>query len=178
MGLQGVGDQVTSLTRKIALISLLAALSIVGRVYMTAIPNVQPSTVIIIIAGLVFGVRFGLALALLTAIGSDFVLGFGFFTGMQILAWGAVGLISGLLSHVRKKVPLMVMAVYAGLCGYLFGFIVSLNVLIGGVPSFITYWLMGLPFDTYHAVGNFFFYLILSPLLIRLCEAEKKKLKI
>ncbi|SFG74749.1 ECF transporter S component [Sporolactobacillus nakayamae] len=166
------------LTRKIALISLLAALSIVGRIYMTAIPNVQPSTVIIIITGLVFGARFGLTLALLTAIGSDLVLGIGFFTVMQILAWGVIGLASGFLSHVHKKVPMLIMAVYAGFCGYLFGFLVSLNVLIGGVPSFIAYWLMGLPFDTYHAVGNFLFYLVLSPVLIRLLEAEKKKLKI
>lgn len=166
------------LTRKIALISLLAALSIVGRIYMSSIPNVQPSTVIIIIAGLVFGARFGLTLALLTAIGSDFMLGFGFFTVMQVIAWGVIGLLSGFLGHFRTKIPMIVMVCYAGGCGYLYGFVVSLNMLIGGVPSFITYWIMGLPFDTYHAIGNIAFYIILSPILIRLLEAEKKKLQI
>ncbi|MFT8311002.1 MAG: ECF transporter S component [Sporolactobacillus sp.] len=165
-------------TRKMALISLLAALSIVGRIYMTSIPNVQPSTVIIIITGLVFGARFGFTVALLTAIGSDFVLGFGFFTAMQVLAWGLVGILSGLLSRFRTKIPMLVMACYAAGCGYLFGFIVSLNVLVAGVPSFIAYWVMGLPFDSYHAVGNFLFYIILSPILIKLLEAEKKKLQL
>nr|WP_290443623.1 ECF transporter S component [Sporolactobacillus kofuensis] len=166
------------LTRKITLIALLAALSIVGRIYMAPIPNVQPSTVIIIITGLVFGARFGLTLALLTSIGSDFILGFGFFTLMQVIAWGAIGLISGFLARFRTRIPIVVMACYAGLCGYLFGFLVSLNMLIGGVPSFIAYWIMGLPFDSYHAIGNFIFYIILSPILIKLLENERKKLAV
>ncbi|CAM3304638.1 ECF transporter S component [Sporolactobacillus spathodeae] len=166
------------LTRKIALISLLAALSIVGRIYMSSIPNVQPSTVIIILTGFVFGARFGLTLALLTAIGSDLVLGFGLFTFMQVMAWGVIGLLSGFLARFRTKIPMVMMACYALACGYLYGFVVSLNMLIGGVPSFIAYWIMGLPFDTYHALGNFVFYILLSPILIRMLEAEKKKLRI
>lgn len=166
-------------TRKMTLVACLATLSIVGRIYMAGVPNVQPSTMIIICTSLVFGVRFGLTLAFLTVVGSNMVLGFGTFAIMQIIAWGSVAVVSGLLGKrdFYKKIPHVIMACFAGFSGFIFGFFVSLDMLvIGGFTGFWIYYLRGIPFDIYHAVGNFMFYIILAPILIKLISTQKAKI--
>ena len=58
---------------------------------------------------------------------------------------------------LNKKPNILVMAIFAFIMGYVFGFIVSLDKFVIGGPSlFIVYYLAGLLFDTFHAVGNFF----------------------
>jgi len=164
-------------TRVMTIIACLAALSIVGRIYTVGIPNVQPSTTIIICVSLVFGIRIGLTLAVLTVFGSNLVLGFGPFLIMQLLAWGAVAIVSGLLGRIYKKIPFAILAFYSALMGMFYGFVVSLNMLfIGNGVMFIAYYLAGIPFDIYHAIGNFAFFLVLGPIIIKLMEKEKKKL--
>lgn len=167
----------TKSIRVITLISLLSALCIVSRIGMVDFPNIKPVTSIIIIASLIFGWRFGLALVIITVLGSDLILGMGFYTIMQIIAWGSVALVSSLLGKFYKKIPIWVMAIYAGLCAYLFGIAVSLNMLIiMGPIGFYTYWISGLPFDTVHAISDLIFYPILAPILIKLLESQKKRL--
>ncbi len=164
-------------TRIITIIACLAAISIVGRIYTVGIPNVQPSTTIIICVSLVFGIRFGLTLALITVFGSNLVLGFGPFIFMQLLAWGSVAIVSGLLGRVYKKVPFPILAAHSAFMGLFYGFMVSLNMLfIGDFFIFVAYYLAGIPFDIYHAVGNFLFFLVLAPVLLKLMEKEKLKL--
>lgn len=168
------------LTRRMALLAMLAALSVAGRILMASVPNVQPCTVIIICSSFVFGIRFGLALAFLTVFGSDMFLGMGLFAIMQFLAWGSIAVLSGLLGKkdMYKKIPHLVLCLYAAFTGFLFGFMVSLNYLfIGGPFAFWTYYLGGLLFDSYHAAGNFFFYLILGPVLIKLIAKEKTRIE-
>lgn len=162
--------------RNMTLMACLATLSIVGRLYMAGIPNVQPSTVIIICTALIFGIRFGLIVAILTVIGSNLVLGFGPFVIMQLIAWGGVAVVSGILGRFFSKLPHMLMSVYAGLTGIIYGFLVSLNVfVIGGPAAFWIYYLRGIPFDLYHAAGNFLFYLTLGPVLLKLLQQQKDK---
>jgi energy-coupling factor transport system substrate-specific component len=162
--------------RYMTLIACLSSLGIISRIYMASIPNVKPVTMIIIVSAMVFGVRFGLTLSTLIVIGSNLVLGFGVFAVMQIIAWGAIALLFGLLGKIYKKIPHFLMAVIAGLTGFLFGLIVSLNVmLITGPMGFYTYWLAGIPFDAAHTVSNFIFYILLAPVLIRVLELNKRK---
>lgn len=162
--------------RNMTLMACLATLSIVGRIYMGMIPNVQPSTVIIICSALIYGVRFGLIIAVLTVLGSNLVLGFGPFVVMQLIAWGAVAVVSGVIGRFYEKIPHLLLSVYAGFTGLFFGFMVSLNVfIIGGPAAFWVYYLRGIPFDLYHAAGNFLFYLTLGPVLLKLLQRHKEK---
>lgn len=164
--------------RQITLIACLATLSIVGRVFMAGIPNVQPSTMIIIVASIVFGIRFGVTLSFVTVVGSNLMLGFGIFTIMQVIAWATIAIISGLLGKFYKNIPHLVMTMFAGLTGFIFGFVVSLNMLIIlGPVGFYTYWLLGIPFDLSHAVGNAIFYLVAAPTLIKILETQKHSLQ-
>lgn len=143
---------------------MLIALSVVGRIMFTFIPNVQPTTSIIIITGLFLGPVYGVVVAVFSAVLSNLVMGMGLWTFGQIVAWGILGLISGSLRKYRDRIPVVVLAIYAVFCGFLYGFVISIPLyLFSG--KFLAYYIAGLPFDMSHAIGNGVFFLILYPIL-------------
>ena len=63
--------------------------------------------------------------------------------------------------------------------GYVFGIVVSLEQLMLGGPSlYIVYYMAGLLFDTFHAVGNFCFYLIRAPILMKVLKKESERIRL
>lgn len=151
-------------TYKITLLALLAALAVVGRSVFVFIPNVQPVTAIIIICGLILGPSAAVILAILTTFLSNMVLGMGIWSIWQIISWGLIGIISGLIGRFFKKVPLYFIILFAAFSGYFYGFVISLTTYqITG--KFWPYYLAGLPFDTNHAIGNVVFIIVLYPMI-------------
>lgn len=114
-------------TRRISLLSLLIALSVVGRLAFQFVPNIQPMTAIIIITSILIGPINGIIVAVLGCFVSNLLLGMGMWTIWQMLAWGAVALISGVLGKYITSKRIFVFAPVAVFSGYLFGFVVSLN---------------------------------------------------
>ena len=106
--------------------ALMSAASFTGRLLFQSIPNVQPLTTIIIICTLVFGFYFGSTVAILSIMISNLFLGMGIWTFAQIAAFLSICLITFLLRPLLNKMPLIVLAIFAGLMGYFFGFIISL----------------------------------------------------
>ena len=151
-------------TRKIALLAILIALCVVGRQVFAFIPNVQPVTAIIIICSFWMGPLSGVLLAVGSTLASNMLLGSGTWTLFQIIAWSFIGLSSGLLGKYVKKIPLIVFALYAGVSGLIYGFVISIERVIIG-KLFWPYYLAGLPFDIMHAVGNVIFFIVLYPIL-------------
>ena len=70
--------------RTLALVAMLSAVSVVGRVALAAIPSVQPTTVIIIVTTMVLGLRNGIMVAILSTLLSNFQLGHGIWTFFQM----------------------------------------------------------------------------------------------
>lgn len=160
-----------SSTRIVSLLALLSALSIVGRIYFSVIPNVQPSTFILIAASMVFGIRFGLLLALLSTIGSNIILGLGWWTVFQLIGWSAVAGLSGLIGRRYKLVNHYLLTLFSGAMGYLYGIIQSIPMFFMlGPKGFLGYYMAGLLFDTYHAAGNMAFYFLLAPVVFKMFE--------
>lgn len=164
--------------KEISLIGILAAVNIASRIALQSLPNIKPVTSIIIISVMLFGLAFGIKLTLVTTLVSNMYLGMGIWTFFQILAWIVICLLTQCLmdffKRIHKQPHLLVMAVFAFLMGYVFGFIVSLDkLMIGGPSLFIVYYLSGLLFDTFHAVGNFFFYLVAAPILMKIFMKNK-----
>lgn len=162
-----------SKTQEIALIGILSAVNIASRIFLQALPNFKPVTSIIIISVIVFGLLFAVKLSIVTTIVSNLFLGMGIWTFFQILAWITICLLTQILidflAKFNRKLNLISMAIFAFLMGYVFGFIVSLDkLMIGGPVFFWTYYLSGLMFDTFHAVGNFVFYLACAPMINRI----------
>lgn len=167
--------------KEIALIGILAAVNIASRLFLQFLPNIKPVTAIIIISVMLFGLAFGLKLTIVTTIVSDVFLGLGLWTVFQILAWSVICLLTSLLMipYRRKEhgPPLIPMAIYSAAMGFVFGFVVSFEQFVyGGWGLFIPYYIAGLSFDALHAGGNFFFYLICAPILMKVMKNEAKKL--
>ncbi|WP_106497372.1 ECF transporter S component [Lentibacillus sp. Marseille-P4043] len=151
-------------TYKLTLLALLAALAVVGRYAFAFMPNVQPVTSLIIICGIFLGPVAAICLALLTTFLSNMMLGMGIWTIWQVISWAMIGFMSGMLGKLSKRIPLSLIVIFAIFSGYFYGLIISLtNYSITG--KFIPYYLAGLPFDTYHAIGNALFMILLYPVI-------------
>ena len=109
--------------RVIALVATLAALAVVGRLAFAAIPNVKPTTDIVLFAGYALGAVPGFAVGAITALVSNVFLSQGPWTPWQMVGWGAVGVAGGLLARVlRSREPgRLVLAAVCGLAGLAFG---------------------------------------------------------
>ncbi|MDE3315958.1 ECF transporter S component [Lacticaseibacillus zeae] len=149
--------------RAVALLGLLTALCTVLRIVKVPIPNVQPVTDILMVVTLLLGLRWGLGLTVSTLVVSNLVLGFGLWTLPQIAAYMICMLVLQaivlMLPIVRRLLWLQIGL--AGLLGYLYGFVVSLGMAVIGSLNglgFWAYYISGLLFDTYHAIGNLVFY--------------------
>lgn len=81
--------------------AVMTALAVFGRIAFAAIPNFKPTTAIVILAGTAFGPGVGALTGALAALLSNFTFGQGIWTPVQMLAWGLVGLLSGLLTKCK-----------------------------------------------------------------------------
>ncbi|MBN7274021.1 ECF transporter S component [Ligilactobacillus pobuzihii] len=158
------------LIKKITLFGLLTALCTVTRLISLPVPNVQPVTAVIMVVALLLNIGDAMILAVLTMIISNIFLGFGIWTLPQIVSYAICVLTIGAL---KKWTPLVRSFKYqilvCGGLGFEYGFFVSLGLaILGAAPAFWPYWLSGLLFDTYHAIGNLVFYPLLYWLLSRL----------
>jgi energy-coupling factor transport system substrate-specific component len=153
-------------------LALLAAVLTVGRLAFAMIPNVQPNTVILIIAAFVLGPIQGILLAILSTMTTNLFLGHGLWSFGQMIAWGFIAVMSGLLGKYRHRIPWWIMTAYAGFCGFLFGLIMS--IIMGGImiQKFWPYYLSGLPFDLNHAAGNIIFFAVLYKPLLFILEKQ------
>ena len=91
----------------VVLIALLSAVSCAGRVLFAGLPSVQPSSSLIILTGIVFGPQAGFMTGAMTALTSNMLLGQGPWTVWQMSAWGMMGLSSGLLQRLLKRLSLI-----------------------------------------------------------------------
>lgn len=160
---------------EITLVAILSAIAIVGRVAVQALPNIQPATFIIVIGGIIFGRRVGVELGLVIAIVSGLLTGLGSWTLFQIAGWALVGFISG---YIGEDSPKWLKAFWIVGSAFVFGFISSLSMLVF-VPfdMFLPLYLLGIPFDFYHALGNVIMAATLPfvvPLLLRYREKGRK----
>ncbi|MBI87421.1 MAG: hypothetical protein CMB67_00105 [Euryarchaeota archaeon] len=144
------------------MIGLLAIFGISGRILLAPIPNVQPVTVIVLMAGAYYGATRAIALGGTIALATNVIaLGHGPWTLFQAVGWGFAGIVGAHMSSrllVNEKVRVNMMAIVAAILGFAFNWIVSLSILIDtGSSMLIPYLLNGLVFDLYHAVGNVVF---------------------
>src|SRR5579863_10085238 len=84
--------------RIVALVGTLAAFAALGRIAFAAVPNVKPTTDIVLIAGYALGGAPGFAVGALAALTSNFFFGQGPWTPWQMAAWGATGVLGAMLA--------------------------------------------------------------------------------
>jgi len=170
-------------TKEIAVIATLSVFAAVSRIPFAAILNVQPTTFLIALSGLVFGVYEGFLVGSTAAFISNIFLGQGPYTPWQMFAWGIVGAISGLIGKRGKKLSVEKFAIICFLYGFLFDWIMNLWVVLVivdpiSIKGVLTVYLTSITADVMHGVGNFIFAMIFYESFYKVLTRFKSKLEI
>jgi energy-coupling factor transport system substrate-specific component len=151
-------EQKMSSGSDLILLILLGAFAVSGRVLLDPIPNVQPVTVIVLLAGIHFGTPRVVALAVAVALCSNVLLGHGLWSLYQAIGWSAVGIVGATLSnrlYVDGRIAIYALTVLAAVSAFAFDWIVSLSALHSlSSEVFLVYLTAGIPYDLLHAAGN------------------------
>ena len=151
-------EQKMSSGSDLILLILLGAFAVSGRVLLDPIPNVQPVTVIVLLAGIHFGAPRAVALAAAVALCSNVLLGHGLWSLYQAVGWSAVGVAGAALSnrlYVDGRMAIGALAALAAVSAFAFDWIVSLSALHSlSSEVFLVYLMAGIPYDLLHAAGN------------------------
>ncbi len=171
-------------TRVLALVATLAALAALGRVAFAPLPNVKPTTDIVLIAGLVLGGAPGFMVGAVAALASNLFFGQGPWTPWQMAAWGLVGLLGAAMARFAGRSPGRVpLALACGLAGLGFGAVMNLHMWITysgdhSLAKLGAYFATSLPFDLAHAAGNVVFALAFGPALIRALQRFRSRMEV
>lgn len=169
-------------TKEIAVIATLSAFAGVCRVPFAFIPNVQPTTFIVAISGLVFGPYEGFLIGSTATFISNIFLGQGPWTPWQMFSWGLVGAISGILGLNKKKISAQSFAIICFFYGFMFDWIMNLWHVLGfikplNLTTITMAYITGLTLDIMHATGNFIFTIIFFDNFYRVLMRFKKRTK-
>jgi prenyltransferase beta subunit len=170
--------------RVLALVAALAALAVVGRLAFAAVPNVKPTTDIVLFAGYALGAAPGFAVGAVTAIVSNIFLSQGPWTVWQMAGWGAVGVGGALLARLlRHREPSrLLLAAVCGLAGLAFGAWMDVYQWTLGARQDLDSYLVvagtSLPYNLAHAIGNVVFCLLIGPAFIRALTRYRRRLEV
>jgi prenyltransferase beta subunit len=165
----------------LALVAALAALAAVGRIAFAPIPNVAPTTDIVLLAGYALGGAPGFAVGAVAAVASNVFFGQGPWTPWQMAGWGMVGLLgAGLAAATGRRLGRWWLAAACGIAGLAYGAMMNLSmwVLYSGdhtAAKLGAYFATSAPFDVAHAVGNVAFCLAFGPLLVRAVTRYRRR---
>jgi energy-coupling factor transport system substrate-specific component len=159
-------------TRIVALVATLAAFAALGRIAFAALPNVKPTTDIVLISGYALGGAPGFVVGALAGFSSNFFFGQGPWTPWQMGAWGATGLLGAGLARVcGRRANRWLLAVVAGIVGFAFtafqdvgDWITYSDHSLGALAAYVG---KGIGFDLVHAAGCVVFALAFGPALAR-----------
>jgi energy-coupling factor transport system substrate-specific component len=170
--------------RVLAVVASLAALAVVGRLAFAAIPNVKPTTDIVLFAGYALGAIPGFAVGAVTAIVSNIFLSQGPWTVWQMAGWGVVGVGGALLARVLhgREPNRFVLAAVCGAAGLLFGAWMDVYqwtfAARQDLDSYIAVAGTSLPYNLAHAVGNVVFCLLIGPAFLRALARYRRRLEV
>lgn len=157
-------------TKKITRCAIIVAINIAFSYILKFFPNVKPDTTFVIILAVYYTLSEASVVITTTVLIRMCLYGGGTFVPFQWLAWFSVAIIAFSLKKILSKNKVL-FAIFAGLSGYIFGFIVSLDtLLLYGFNYFLVYWLNGVLFDTFHLVGNIIFSSILLNTVLKAKE--------
>ncbi len=164
----------------VALVAVLAALAVAGRVAFAAFPNVKPTTDIVIFAGYALGPAPGFAVGGFAGLVSNFWFGQGPWTPWQMAAWGLCGVLGAGLAVVRPRAGRLTFAVVCAFAGIAYGALLNFSLMAtyGGDLSlryFLTLEARAVPFDAAHAIGNATLALVAGPAMVRMLTRFRER---
>ncbi len=158
-------------SRLLALVATVAALAAIGRIAFAPIPNVKPTTDIVLFAGFALGAAPGFMVGATAALASNFFFGQGPWTPWQMAAWGLVGLLGAGLARVAPQAGRVPLALACAFAGLLFGELLNASLWVNysdhSAAALLGYMGRGVPFDAAHVIGNVAFCLAFGPAFVK-----------
>lgn len=166
-------------TKRLIIIAVIVALSVLGRIAFAAIPGFKPITAFIVIAAVYFGSEAGFMAGALTAVISNFYFGHGAWTPFQMFVWALIGFTAGLLSIPLKRSRIL-LSVYGIISAIVFSLVMDIWSVIwadGTLNSgrYAALVVSSLPMMVIYTISNVVFLLLLMKPLGRIFERLKIK---
>ena len=168
--------------RELVLISVVAAIAVIGRAIFFMLPSFKPITAIVIIAGACLGPEAAFLTGAMTAFVSNFFFGQGPWTPWQMFSFGIIGFLTGLLFRrgilTTKRLPLCIYGVIVTICIY--GFLMDTYTVltldfVSSKAEILAIYASGFPVNCVHASATFIFlYLISKPMIEKLDRVRIK----
>lgn len=154
-GARGVAAQ------ELSLVAALAALATASRVLFASLPNVKPVTFIVLVSGVALGPGAGFMVGATSALVSNLFFGQGPWTPWQMLGWGLVGAVGGLLGRGGRRPGRWELVIVGGLLALAFDWLVTLWTFLAFTartwPALLALYAQGLPFDLAHVAATCLF---------------------
>lgn len=165
------------------IVAVMVAFSVVGRIIFAPVPSFKPVGAITIIAGISLGPQAGFVVGSMSAVVSNMFFGQGPWTPFQMLAWGLLGFLAGVVFRKKSKPPKVLLCVFGVLGGVLYSLIMDIWTAISLDGELIfSRWLIcvasSLWVTVIYAVSNVVFLLLLSGSFLKKLERVKRKLGI
>jgi energy-coupling factor transport system substrate-specific component len=169
--------------RVVALVGTLAAFAALGRIAFAAVPNVKPTTDIVLIAGYALGGGPGFVVGAVAALTSNFFFGQGPWTPWQMAGWGATGVLgAGLATITRGRISRWPLALTAFVIGFGFtalqdfgDWVTYSDHSVGQLGIYVG---KGVGFDLIHAAGCLLFALAFGPALLHSLSRFRLRLNV
>ncbi|MBQ5932797.1 MAG: ECF transporter S component [Lachnospiraceae bacterium] len=162
-------------TRRMVLVAVMTAISVLGRF----IPFFKPITALTVITAMYLGGEAGFLVGSLSALLSNFYFGQGPWTAFQMLAWGLIGYVAGLIAERLKRNRALLLT-YGVLSGVAFSLIMDVWTVLWYSAGFdlelyLASITAAIPHTILYAVSNFvFLYFLAKPFGDKL---ERMKIK-
>ena len=165
--------------KTLILISVMIALSVVGRFIFSPLPGFKPVTAMTVLTAMYFGSDAGFMTGALTAVISNFYFGQGPWTPFQMFSWGIIGLLAGIFAEKLKKSKVF-LSVFGALAGILYSLLMDIWTVLwaDGYFNFARYLaalVSSLQFTVIYAVSNVIFLLLLSKPTGKILQRVKTK---
>jgi len=159
--------------REMVLFAVLGSMTFAAKYVMSFLPNIEPSSLMVMLFAVVFGKKWVYPTYLYVALEILFY-GINLWTINYLYIWAVLALVALLLKDMQHPLG---WAMVSGIFGLLFGVLCGIvDVFIGGFSYAVTKWVSGIPFDIAHCIGNFFIALVMFVPLRKLLEQQYGKM--
>ncbi len=146
------------LLKEVALFGILGALTFAMKVVMSALPNIEPVSLMIMLFSVTFGRKALYPIYVYIAL--EFVwYGIHLWSVNYLYIWLILWAAAWLLRKMKSPIG---WGILSGCFGLLFGLLCTpVYFFTGGLEFAVSWWVSGIPYDLLHCVGNFVIALVL-----------------
>lgn len=165
-------------SKEIMMISIMKALSVCGRIVFGFIPFFKPVTAITIISGMYLGYSAGFVTGSFSALISNIYFGHGPWTIFQMLSWGLIGCLAGVMGKkLENKIYIIIFSIFSGT---IFSVIMDLWTVLNidstfSLSRYMAVFMSGVPVTVTYSVSNIIFLLLMQKPFGRKLERAKLK---